>query len=87
MSPISPALDATYAASGIWPIERNPITDATLTIEPPPLERIRLAARQDSANGAVTLTSSTRANASVLVFRAGAVSPTPALFTSPSRRP
>ena len=59
------------------------MTDATLTIDPPPFARIRLAARHESANGAVRLTSSTRAKASLLVFRAGAVAPAPALFDEP----
>src|SRR3954469_277489 len=84
-----PAFEATYAASGISPIDRRPITDATLTIEPPPPppSRIAFAARQASANGAVRLRSSTRANASALVRRAGPVAPAPALLTRPSRRP
>ena len=48
------------------------MTEATLTIDPPPPARIWAAARQDSANGAVRLRSSTRAKASVLDFSAGA---------------
>ena len=83
-----PAFDATYAASGISPIERRPITDATLTIDAAAVAAHRGARQGRTARTARSrLRSSTRAKASVVICRAGPVAPAPALFTSPSRRP
>src|SRR4051812_17455 len=65
------------------------MTDAMLTIEPPPplVARMPCAARRERANGAIRFRSSTFAKVAVRVRSAGAVAPEPALLMSPSSLP
>src|SRR4051794_10039745 len=82
VSEATAALDVEYAARRGHP--NSPATDARLTIEPPPPDRIRSATALDALSVPVTLIWSTRSQSSSATSAVGTKCATPAQLTRPA---